>query len=132
MFLGGLWDPVQLVHSNVHRFNIMLYRYKVGLFSVDLFITRNSYNPAIMLFKVAPIFESVNMTIKIFLDVHFQSVTQASDKNIWRSPNGSRTYDLGTTSSDLLPLSYGRLLGASMGQSVGRNRIFIFRVCLWH
>ena len=35
-----------------------------------------------------------------------------SDKEIPSSPNRSRTYDLPITSSDALPLSYRRLMGA--------------------
>ena len=40
-------------------------------------------------------------------------MTQAnSEKEIPSSPNRSRTYDLPITSSDALPLSYRRLVGA--------------------
>ena len=47
-------------------------------------------------------------------DVFFQSVTQAySEKEIPSSPIRSRTYDLPITSSDALPLSYRRLVGAN-------------------
>ena len=35
-----------------------------------------------------------------------------SEKEISSSPNRSRTYDLPITSSDALPLSYRRLVGA--------------------
>ena len=43
----------------------------------------------------------------------FQWVKQAySEKEIPSSPNRSRTYDLPITSSDALPLSYRRLVGA--------------------
>ena len=43
----------------------------------------------------------------------FQRVTQAySEKEIPGSPKRSRTYDLPITSSDALPLSYTRLVGA--------------------
>ena len=58
------------------------------------------------------------------------------------SPNRSRTYDLPITSSDALPLSYRRLVGAKaiklgnrkvVGSTpVGRTRNFFFRVCLCH
>ena len=45
--------------------------------------------------------------------IFFQSVTQAfSEKEIPSSPNRSRTYDLPITSSDALPLSYRRVVGA--------------------
>ena len=45
--------------------------------------------------------------------IFFQSVTQAySEKEILSSPNRSRTYDRPITSSDALPLSYRRLVGA--------------------
>ena len=45
--------------------------------------------------------------------IFVQPVTQAySEKQIPSSPNRSRTYDLPITSSDALPLSYRRLVGA--------------------
>ena len=47
------------------------------------------------------------------IDLLFQSVTQAySGKGNPSSLNRSRTYDLLITSSDALPLSYRRLVGA--------------------
>ena len=52
---------------------------------------------------------------KVFiLRLMFYSVmTQAySEKEIPSSPNRSRTYDLPITSSDALPLSFRRLVGA--------------------
>ena len=43
----------------------------------------------------------------------YSVMTQAySEKEIPSSPNRSRTYDLPITSSDALPLSYRRLVGA--------------------
>ena len=44
----------------------------------------------------------------------YSVTTQASysEKEIPSSPNRSRTYDLPITSSDALPLSYRRLVGA--------------------
>ena len=43
----------------------------------------------------------------------YSEMTQAySEKEIPSSPNRSRTYDLPITSSDALPLSYKRLVGA--------------------
>ena len=43
----------------------------------------------------------------------YSVMTQAySEKEIPSSPNSSRTYDLPITSSDALPLSYRRLVGA--------------------
>ena len=49
----------------------------------------------------------------LFDDDIFQWVTQTcSEIDIPSSPNGSRTYDLPITSSDALPLSYRRLVGA--------------------
>ena len=43
----------------------------------------------------------------------YSVMTQAySEKEIPSSPNRSRTYDLPITSSDALPLSYKRLVGA--------------------
>ena len=46
-------------------------------------------------------------------DVFFQSVTQANSvKENPSCPNRSQTYDLPITSSDALPLSYRRLMGA--------------------
>ena len=50
---------------------------------------------------------------KIYENDIFQWVTQAySEREIPSSPNRSRTYDLPITSSDDLPLSYKRLVGA--------------------
>ena len=45
-------------------------------------------------------------------DVLFRNDTAYSEKEIPSSPNRSRTYDLPITSSDALPLSYRRLVGA--------------------
>ena len=46
--------------------------------------------------------------------MYYSVVTQAySEKEIPSSPNRSRTYDLPITSSDALPLSYRRLVGAT-------------------
>ena len=45
--------------------------------------------------------------------MYYSVMTQAySEKEIPSSPNRSRTYDLPITSSDALPLSYRRLVGA--------------------
>ena len=45
--------------------------------------------------------------------MYYSVMTQAnSEKEILSSPYGSRTYDLPITSSDSLPLSYRRLVGA--------------------
>ena len=46
------------------------------------------------------------------LDVSLQLVTGILGKENPSSPNRSRTYDLPITSSDALPLSYRRLVGA--------------------
>ena len=45
-------------------------------------------------------------------DVLFQKVTQAYSEKNPSAPIRSRTYDLPITSSDALPLSYRRLVGA--------------------
>ena len=45
----------------------------------------------------------------------YSVMTQAnSEKEIQSSPNRSRTYDLPITSSDAVPLSYRRLVGAKV------------------
>ena len=45
--------------------------------------------------------------------IYYSVMAQAySEKEIPSSPNRSRTYDLPITSSDALPLSYRRLVGA--------------------
>ena len=45
--------------------------------------------------------------------MYYSVMTQAySEKEIPSSPNRSRTYDIPITSSDALPLSYRRLVGA--------------------
>ena len=45
--------------------------------------------------------------------MYYSVMTQAySEKEIPSSPNRSRTYNLPITSSDVLPLSYRRLVGA--------------------
>ena len=45
-------------------------------------------------------------------DVLFSNDTGILGKKILSSPKRSRTYDLPITSSDALPLSYRRLMGA--------------------
>ena len=66
---------------------------------------------------------------KVFiLRLMFYSVmTQAySEKEIPSSPNRSRTYDLPITSSDALPLSFRRLVGAkAIKLGSCRNGLFV-------
>ena len=59
------------------------------------------------------------VTYTIMRMMYYSVMTQAySEKEIPSSPNRSRTYDLPITSSDALPLSYRRLVGAKvMGQT---------------
>ena len=53
------------------------------------------------------------LTRKFLRMVYYSVMTQAySEKEIPNSPNRSPTYDLPITSSDALPLSYRRLVGA--------------------
>ena len=61
--------------------------------------------------------------------MYYSVMTQAySEKEITSSPNRSRTYDLPITSSDALPLSYRRHVGAKafkLGSTpVGKTRNF--------
>ena len=47
--------------------------------------------------------------------MYYSAITQAySEKEIPSAPNRSQTYDLPITSSDALPLSYRRLVGAKV------------------
>ena len=61
----------------------------------------------------------------------YSVMTQAySEKEIPSSPNRSRTYDLPITSSDALPLSYRRLVGAKAILKLLSSMLFRFIVIL--
>ena len=57
-------------------------------------------------------------------DVLFQKVTQAYSEKYPSAPIRSRTYDLPITSSDALPLSYRRLVGAKAIKLIGALGFF--------
>ena len=68
--------------------------------------------------------------------MRYSVMTQAySEKEIPSSPNRSRTYDLQITSSDALPLSYRRLVGAkaiklgSCDKHTARIRMSMSGIC---